>query len=169
MGDRNMITAGMTTLGEIINSMSYKLRYSLSSLGVSMPGTPADSVLQNAIDHSSPNCRLNCWRSLRVLRSNNHLFVIQSDRRDYLRQRLHAEGISTGIHYPIPCHRQPALSSMKTPHLPVAERAAKRMLSLPMGPHLTQSDSIHVAEAIDGALKTGKGAPERSVEASVAP
>ena len=33
-------------------------------------------------------------------RSSNHLFVIQSDRRDYLRQRLHAEGIGTGIHYP---------------------------------------------------------------------
>ena len=93
-------------------------------------------------------------------RSNNHLFVIQSDRRDYLRQRLHAEGIGTGIHYPVPCHRQPALSSIKTPHLPVAERAARRLLSLPMGPHLTQSDSIRVAEAIGGAFTTWKGAPE---------
>jgi dTDP-4-amino-4,6-dideoxygalactose transaminase len=101
-------------------------------------------------------------------RSNNHLFVIQSDRRDYLRQRLHAEGIGTGIHYPVPCHCQPALSSIKTPHLPAAERAARRMLSLPMGPHLTQSDSIRVAEAIGAALTGWKGAPEIA-ELSLAP
>lgn len=101
-------------------------------------------------------------------RSNSHLFVIQTDRRDYLRQRLHAEGIGTGIHYPVPCHRQPALSSIKTPHLPVAERAARRMLSLPMGPHLTQSDSIRVAEAIGGAFTTWKGTPEIA-EVSLAP
>jgi dTDP-4-amino-4,6-dideoxygalactose transaminase len=91
-------------------------------------------------------------------RSSNHLFVVQSDRRDDLRQWLHAKGIGTHIHYPIPCHRQPALSSMKIRHLPVAERAARRILSLPMGPHLTQSDSIHVADAIGDAFKTWKEA-----------
>ena len=101
-------------------------------------------------------------------RSNHHLFVAQSDHRDYLRQRLHAEGIGTGIHYPIPCHRQPALSSIKTPYLPVTERAARRMLSLPMGPHLKQSDSIRVAEAINGAFKTWKGPTESSQELSLA-
>jgi dTDP-4-amino-4,6-dideoxygalactose transaminase len=102
-------------------------------------------------------------------RSNHHLFVAQSDNRDYLRQRLHAEGIGTGIHYPIPCHRQPALSHIKTPYLPVTERAARRMLSLPMGPHLTQSDSIRVAEAIGDAFKTRKGMTELSMEPRLAP
>jgi dTDP-4-amino-4,6-dideoxygalactose transaminase len=102
-------------------------------------------------------------------RSSNHLFVIQSDCRDHLLQRLHAEGIGTGIHYPIPCHRQPALSSIKTPHLPVAERAARRILSLPMGPHLTQSDTIRVAEAIGRAFKTGKEALENLRGAELAP
>jgi dTDP-4-amino-4,6-dideoxygalactose transaminase len=122
----------------------------------------------------------NCYRSLLAelpvellevapdARSSNHLFVIQCDRRDYLRQRLNAEGIGTGIHYPVPCHRQPALSSIKTSHLPVAERAARRMLSLPMGPHLTQADSIRVAEAIGGALSTSKKAPE-TAEPCLAP
>ena len=100
-------------------------------------------------------------------RSSNHLFVIQSDCRDHLRQRLHTEGIGTGIHYPIPCHRQPALSSIKIPHLPVAERAARRILSLPMGPHLTQSDAIRVAEAIGRAFRTGREAPRISVEPSL--
>jgi dTDP-4-amino-4,6-dideoxygalactose transaminase len=93
-------------------------------------------------------------------RSNNHLFVIQCDRRDYLRQRLHAAGVGTGVHYPIPCHRQPALSSLKSQQLPVAEHAARRILSIPMGPHLTQSDAIRVSEAISGAFKNWKAAPE---------
>jgi dTDP-4-amino-4,6-dideoxygalactose transaminase len=101
-------------------------------------------------------------------RNNHHLFVIQSDRRDYLRQQLHSNGIGTGIHYPVPCHRQPALSSITTPQLPVAERAARRILSLPMGPHLTPSDSVRVAEAIGGAFTSWKRAPG-SVEPSLAP
>jgi dTDP-4-amino-4,6-dideoxygalactose transaminase len=114
---------------------------------------------------------VNCYRSLLAelpvellevapdARSSNHLFVIKSDRRDYLRQWLHTEGIGTHVHYPIPCHRQPALSCMKIRPLSVAEHAARRILSLPMGPHLTQSDSIRVAEAIGGAFETWKGAP----------
>lgn len=86
--------------------------------------------------------------------SNWHLAVIQSPHRDHIRQRLHAEGIATAIHYPIACHRQPALDSLNPPSLPVAERAAGRVLSLPMSPHLTQADVGRVAEAIGRALAT---------------
>jgi dTDP-4-amino-4,6-dideoxygalactose transaminase len=87
-------------------------------------------------------------------RSNWHLAVIQSPHRDHIRQRLHAEGIATAIHYPIACHRQPALDSLNPPSLPVAERAAGRVLSLPMSPHLTQAGVGRVAEAIGRALAT---------------
>ncbi|MGK9170254.1 DegT/DnrJ/EryC1/StrS family aminotransferase [Inquilinus limosus] len=85
-------------------------------------------------------------------RSNHHLAVIQTPHRDHIRERLRAEGIATGIHYPTACHRQPALGSTNAPCLPVAERAAKRVLSLPMAPHLTQSEVARVAEAIGRAL-----------------
>ena len=61
------VATGTTTLEEIIDSMSYKLPYSRSSLGDSTPGTPEDRALQSAIDHASQSCRLNCWRSLQVL------------------------------------------------------------------------------------------------------
>jgi dTDP-4-amino-4,6-dideoxygalactose transaminase len=101
-------------------------------------------------------------------RSSNHLFVIQSEHRDDLQRRLQAQGIGTGIHYPVPCHRQPALRSSKTPLLPVAERSARRLLSLPMGPHLTPSDSVRVAEAIAATFNTGKGEIEFSPEPSLA-
>jgi dTDP-4-amino-4,6-dideoxygalactose transaminase len=84
--------------------------------------------------------------------SSYHLAVIQAAHRDELRQRLIAEGISTGIHYPIPCHRQRAFLTHQTPSLPAVERAANRILSLPMFPHLTDVQITHVADAIDRAL-----------------
>jgi dTDP-4-amino-4,6-dideoxygalactose transaminase len=85
--------------------------------------------------------------------SNYHLAVIQSDERDHLRQCLERAGIETLIHYPIPCHRQPALEKDWRQPLPVAERAAQRILSLPMGPHVTQADTMRVAQAIGRALE----------------
>lgn len=84
--------------------------------------------------------------------SSCHLAVIGSSHRDHIRQQLLAEGITTLIHYPIPCHRQPALASTDPPHLPVAESAAQRILSLPMSPHLTQEDVVRVVEGIARAL-----------------
>jgi dTDP-4-amino-4,6-dideoxygalactose transaminase len=92
--------------------------------------------------------------------SNYHLAVIRSEHRDHIRQQLLADGITTLIHYPIPCHRQPALASANSPHLPVAECAARRVLSLPMGPHLTQADVMQVVEALDRALSIVDVAPE---------
>jgi dTDP-4-amino-4,6-dideoxygalactose transaminase len=81
-----------------------------------------------------------------------HLAVIRTPRRDELRHRLESEGISTGIHYPIPCHLQPAFATEAGPSLPVAEQAAKEVLSLPMYPHLGDAEISVVAEAIDRAL-----------------
>ena len=65
---------------------------------------------------------------------------------------LAAEGIATGIHYAIPCHRQPACAAYATPPLPVVEAAAGRLLSLPMYPHLAESDVARVAAALERAL-----------------
>jgi dTDP-4-amino-4,6-dideoxygalactose transaminase len=87
-------------------------------------------------------------------RSSHHLFVIQAEHRDELQQRLTLLGISTGIHYPIPCHRQLAFASATTPRLPVVERAADRLLSLPMSPHLSESEINCVADAVERALAT---------------
>jgi dTDP-4-amino-4,6-dideoxygalactose transaminase len=81
-----------------------------------------------------------------------HLAVIRTAWRDELRERLASEGISTGIHYPIPCHLQPAFASADVPSLPVAERAAEQILSLPMHPHLSDADIAFIADAIDRAL-----------------
>src|SRR5437588_2461617 len=67
-----------------------------------------------------------------------HLFVIGVKDRDGLRAWLGKDGIETGIHYPIPLHRQPALRSLgyQAGDFPQTERLAAESLSLPMYPEL---------------------------------
>jgi dTDP-4-amino-4,6-dideoxygalactose transaminase len=81
--------------------------------------------------------------------SNGHLAIIQSPHRDYVWQWLHADGIATSIHYPVLCHLQPTLASALSPHFPVAEHAADRILSSPTGPHLTHGDVIPIHQSSD--------------------
>jgi dTDP-4-amino-4,6-dideoxygalactose transaminase len=79
-----------------------------------------------------------------------HLFVVRSDARDRLVEHLSAAGIGTLIHYPIPPHLQQAYSASapRSGDLPVAESLARSVLSLPIGPHLDDSDVSRVVEAV---------------------
>ncbi len=79
-----------------------------------------------------------------------HTFVVQVDKRDELQRYLAERGISTGIHYPIPLHLQPAARSLgyKAGDFPMAERQAARMLSLPIHPHLCDADLERVVRTI---------------------
>jgi dTDP-4-amino-4,6-dideoxygalactose transaminase/acetyltransferase-like isoleucine patch superfamily enzyme len=79
-----------------------------------------------------------------------HLYVIRTGDRDGLIDHLKSAHIGTGIHYPIPLHLQKAYVSLNyaAGDFPIAERAASEIVSLPMYPHLTQSQQEHVAEEI---------------------
>lgn len=79
-----------------------------------------------------------------------HLFVIGVDERDRIRAELERAGVATGIHYPIPLHRQPAFAGAPGADraLPVTERLAARCVSLPMFPHLTEAQVDRVADAL---------------------
>ncbi len=79
-----------------------------------------------------------------------HLFVIQTNNRDELKEFLEKRQISTGLHYPIPLHLQPCFQQLgyKEGAFPRAELAAKRILSLPMYPELTGEQIAFVAESI---------------------
>lgn len=79
-----------------------------------------------------------------------HQFVVESDDRDGLREHLGSHGIATAIHYPIPIHRTPAyaLSGMVEGSLPVVEKLAGRICSLPMSPSLSDDEIARVAEAV---------------------
>ncbi|HKR65467.1 MAG TPA: DegT/DnrJ/EryC1/StrS family aminotransferase, partial [Thermoanaerobaculia bacterium] len=67
-------------------------------------------------------------------------YVITSDRRDALAAQLRDAGIGTLIHYPIPPHLSNAYAGggWRKGQFPITERLASTVLSLPMGPHLSQ-------------------------------
>ena len=79
-----------------------------------------------------------------------HMFVIQAERRDALAEHLKKQGIGTGVHYPVPNHRQPAITALfhDLPRLPVTEALVNRILSLPIFPHLTEGEADFVCKQI---------------------
>lgn len=80
----------------------------------------------------------------------HHLYVIQTDDRDKLQKFLGDNGIATGLHYPVPLHLQEAYQHLgyKKGDFPVAERAAERILSLPMYPELNEKQILYVVAKI---------------------
>jgi dTDP-4-amino-4,6-dideoxygalactose transaminase len=79
-----------------------------------------------------------------------HLFVVRHPRRDALAAALRERGVGTLVHYPIPLHVQPALAALGggPGTLPVVERAAAEILSLPLYPELTDEQAQRVVEAV---------------------
>lgn len=79
-----------------------------------------------------------------------HLYVIRTKSRDKLASFLKTNGISTGIHYPIPIHLQKAYRDLgyKKGDFPVTETLAKEMLSLPMYSELTRKQIKRVTDSI---------------------
>lgn len=79
-----------------------------------------------------------------------HLFVVRSTIRDQLQEHLASCGIQTLVHYPVPPHRQPAYQS--TTQLfsdqPIADYLAAEVLSLPIGPHISEQDVQYVAASV---------------------
>ncbi len=90
-----------------------------------------------------------------------HLYVIKIDdscplTREQIQEKLTADGIQTGIHYPIPCHLQPAFTYLgyQLGDFPHAEKLAKQILSLPMYPGLSNSQITEVVAAITSTLNS---------------
>ena len=79
-----------------------------------------------------------------------HLYVIQVENREALQAALTKENIGTGIHYPIPLHLQKAYANLgyQPGDFPVCEKAAERILSLPMFPALSEADQERVVDAV---------------------
>jgi dTDP-4-amino-4,6-dideoxygalactose transaminase len=82
-----------------------------------------------------------------------HLYAIELDDRDAVRDRLSDAGIRTGIHYPRPAHLTEAWSDLgREGEFPAAERLAERTLSLPMFPGITEAELEEVAEGLKRAV-----------------
>lgn len=85
-----------------------------------------------------------------------HLYVVQLEDRDRVRDVLNAAGIGAGVHYPVPVHEQPAFRHLgiEPDALPVTSRVAKRVLSLPIYPEITRAQVERVASTLIDAVRT---------------
>lgn len=80
-----------------------------------------------------------------------HIYAVRSQDRDGLQRRLQAEGVQTGLHYPIPVHLQKAHADLghKPGDFPVSEAAARSVLSLPIYPEMTARQVEQVVAAME--------------------
>lgn len=91
-------------------------------------------------------------------------YTIEVDEREAVEAALHAAEIPTAVHYPIPLHRQPVFAKLSQSmgwsrgSFPHAERAAERVLSLPMHPYLEAAQVERIAEEIKKAVRGPVGA-----------
>ena len=107
-----------------------KLRELLATANVNLRALPRDAEFP--IDHVQ------------------HLFPIEVDHRDEVARRLTDRGIGVAIHYPTPVHLTPAMAHLghRLGAFPVAERAANRLLSLPLYPEIRDEQLQRVAATV---------------------
>lgn len=96
-------------------------------------------------------------KEMKSVRHVYHLYVVQVPHREKLQDFLNKRGISTGLHYPVPLHLQPAYQSLgyRKGDFPVAELQMDKILSLPMYPELDSSQIHYVVDNIKRFLQEG--------------
>ena len=93
-----------------------------------------------------------------------HLFVVRCVERDRLQAELGARGVETQVHYPVPPHRSGAYRErFAQASLPLAERLAGEVLSLPMGPAVSDAQIARVAQAAQDGLSAMRHAPAGAI------
>ena len=100
-------------------------------------GDLSDVILPQVIQYTEP-----VW----------HLFVIRTNNRDKLQQNLEERGIGTLIHYPVPPHLSRAYKESNNSRYPITEKLSNTVLSLPMGPHLSELDQNYIIKTIRESL-----------------
>lgn len=78
-----------------------------------------------------------------------HQYVIRTPHREAFMRYMSDHDIATGIHYPIPPHKQGAYKEYNHLSLPIAERLAGEVVSLPIAPYFTRNDIEYIAEVIN--------------------
>lgn len=77
-----------------------------------------------------------------------HVFAVRTARREAFTQYLSSQGIQTLVHYPIAPHKQQAYSAMNSQSYPLSEEIHQQIVSLPLGPHLSQAQLDYTIEKI---------------------
>jgi dTDP-4-amino-4,6-dideoxygalactose transaminase len=121
-------------MNEKRRSISEKYKDKLKNLPIELPQTPMNQI------------------------PNYHLFVIQTDKRDALHTYLNQRGIQSLMHYPIPLHLQESAAFLgyKIGDFPNAEKLAKRCLSLPIFPDMTDDELMFVCDEISSFFASSK-------------
>ena len=93
-------------------------------------------------------------RELEYARHVYHLYTVRARERDGLKEALAADGIASGVHYPIPIHRQPAWADLgyQPDAFPEAQRASAEVLSLPLYPEMTDDQVETVVASVRRAM-----------------
>lgn len=78
-----------------------------------------------------------------------HLFVIRTADREALQAHLQKHGIGFDVHYPVPPHRQKALSAFRTLSLPVTEEIHRTVLSIPLNSTLTDQNADYIISTLN--------------------
>lgn len=81
-----------------------------------------------------------------------HLFVVRSEQREALRDHLSREGVNSAVHYPVPIHRLGAYADLglAAGSLPVTERLAEQICTLPLFPGMSEEEVGRVVQAVQG-------------------
>ena len=80
-------------------------------------------------------------------------YTIRSPQRDRIQEALRAQGIPTAVHYPKSLHEQPAYAAdYRGRSVPVSEKLARELISLPMSADLTEADQDRIAAALGQTL-----------------
>jgi dTDP-4-amino-4,6-dideoxygalactose transaminase len=78
-----------------------------------------------------------------------HLYVLRVAERNILMESLKKNRIQSGVHYPVPCHRQPCFKSSQRLLLPVTERVAEQIISLPLYPELLPDQQERIISVVE--------------------
>lgn len=117
------------------------------------PYFPKEVILRQEIGGRYSKMLSECCIPPKILPGNTHVYAqytIRIPNRDRVAEKLKAQGIPTGLYYPKCVHQQPVFSYLgyEEGSLPVTEKAAKEVISLPMHPWLSQEDQDCVVNAV---------------------
>jgi len=107
------------------------------------------AAVARAYCDSIDNPRVTTPRIFDDIKQTWHQFVIRTEGRDAFRAYLEGQGIGSDIHYAIPPHKQPCYQGLEHVPLPVTERLADEIVSLPIAPPITPDDARAIAQVIN--------------------
>lgn len=115
---------------ERLNDYNSRRRENAAKLNDGLAETPLDTPME-------PEARHHVY----------HQYTVRSDHRDELKSHLENDDIGSGVYYPTPIHNLKAYDHVDY-SLPIAERAANEVLSLPVHPNVSESDIETIIESV---------------------